>query len=1288
MIRRAPSLASNRAPDCKLTPTFVHQNRFSVLKHEQADPQVDPENDHPSLAAGLAPPERPSLPEPQNVTSDPEAPNPGTRNLEAGNPETQNSETQNSRPLDGRAETSVSDEELPRQLEEPLEYEISNIHLSDHLDELLRFRGKVDGHDAMFLIDSGSSHDFISARFVREHKVQTQALEGIFSVTLADGRTTSESRLRTLPLKVKLADGNEKLTFTVFPMTQYDIILGRPWLTKNNPQINFRTNEVKTGSGGWWTARLTPESYRETPSVELNFISGKQARHALRQGDQGFLAWVSVAEEMSTVSDSDFHQIVDSTSDSSLDERKELLSLLREFSDIFPSDLPSKLPPKRTVNHDIDLSPGSSPPSRPPYRLSKPLMDELQAQLTSLLDKGFIEHSKSPFGAPVFFVKKSDGSFRLVCDWRELNKITIKNEACLPNIDDLFDTIQGSKYFSKLDLRSGYHQVRIREEDVPKTAFNTPLGHFQFKVMGFGLCNAPATFQSLMTQVLRPYLRKFVVVFLDDILIFSSNWREHLDHVRLVLETLRKHQLFCKPSKCLLGALETLYLGHIISGHTIAPDPEKLKAVHDWPVPESISHVRRFLGFANYFRRFLSGYANIAKPLDEITGKNARFQWNKERQVAFETLKTALLTAPVLQLADVSKPFRVYTDASDLALGAVLLQEVDGQWLPVAYASRKLTPAEKNYTITEKETLAVVFALGSWKLYLFKHFDIFTDNQAVLYLRSKSNLNKRESRWAEFLADFHFSMHHLPGKDNPADPLSRLVKDIELEMNNIEFSIDLNPDLAKEISDGYADDPELFHVIKRLKNSSRDVFHDRYVWDDEKQRLYLVESSPVRLCVPRGPVRLQLLEENHDCPFSGHPGRDRTLWNLSRHFYWPHMGRSVKDFVKSCESCQRSKSSRNKVGLLQPLPVPDQPWHHISMDFIMGLPRTPRKNDAVFTFVDRLTKYVLLIPTTSTIDAEGAAQLYVNHVFSTHGLSKSIVSDRDPRFTASFFKKVFAQLGVKLQMSTSNHPQTDGLSERVNRVVEDCLRSFVDHRQSNWDELLPLCQFAINNSYQSSTCESPFFLNSGHHPLTPSSFVDASAGRDFSYDQRPRQWLKDQQDALQTAKDAMKAAQTRQAFYADRGRHDPALNVGDQVLVHRQFLLTPEARDRPSDKLRPRWYGPFKIMEVINNNAFRLELPYYLRSHPVFNVTALKRYHKNELEGRQVEPQPPVTDADGFDRYYVEKILSHRQDRQGLKYLVKWVGYPEATWEPERYLKNELGQDLQPLITYKGHFPH
>lgn len=1251
MSRRVPSLASEGAPEQSTCISALgHRNRFSLLAIDEDDDEDEPEEN-------------------------------GQQQSEHGQDQTPESRNTSNQESSASSTPSIAEPNEKAASSSPAQdtqqYEIGSISLFSHVEELLRFRGRIDGHDAVFLIDSGSTHDFISAEFVRRHGVKTHVVDEHFSVTLADGRTTAETRRCTAPLKVTISNESEQQSFTVFSLMKYDAILGRPWLTKNNPQINYQTNEVKIGSKEPWTARVPTESLREQPAsgIEVNLISGKQARHALRKGDDGFLAWVTAKDPMEG-------RTVDNT-DRNNQERMELFALLEEYKDVFPDELPAALPPRRSIDHRIEILPGSRPPARPPFRLSKPLLDELQTQLGSLLEKGLIEPSRSPFGAPVFFVKKSDGSLRLVCDWRELNKITVKNEACLPNIDDIFDTVQGSKFFTKLDLRSGYNQVRIDEEDVPKTAINTPLGHFQFKVMGFGLCNAPATFQSLMNDVLRPYLRKFVVVFLDDILIFSRSWKEHLEHVHLVLEALRKHQLFGKLSKCLFGATETLYLGHCISGSTIAPDPQKLLAVEGWPIPKNVSQVRSFLGFANYFRRFVPHYAELAKPLDLITGKNSIFSWNEERQQAFEDIKSALVSAPVLRLADVSKPFRVHTDASDTALGAVLFQEHDDCWLPVAYASRKLTPAEKNYTIMERETLAVVFALNSWRLYLFKHFDVFTDNRGVVYLQTKQHLSKRELRWTEFLADFNFSTHHIPGKQNCADSLTR-QGDVTLgaEVYSLEFSLDLHPDYAEEIAKGYDSDPESSHIIRRLSASKDDAFHDRYLWDETRERLYLIESSPARLCVPKGPIRLQLLQENHDCPFSGHQGRDRTFWNLSRHFFWPGMGRSVKEFVKSCESCQRNKSARLKVGLLQPLPVPARPWENLSMDFVMGLPRTDQNHDAIFTFVDRLTKYVHLIPTTSSVDAEGAARLYVDHVFSAHGLSKSIVSDRDPRFTSAFFKEVFALLEVKLQLSTANHPQTDGMTERMNRVIEECLRTFVNHRQTNWDQFLPLCQFAINNSRQASTDESPFFLNSGQHPLTPSSLVDARTNVDST--SPSGEWLKDREEALKTARDAMLAAQARQAFYSDRGRKVLELYVGDKVMVHRDFLVMPEARNRPCDKLRPRWYGPFTVTAQITTNAFKLDLPHQLKCHPVFNITALKKYHQSDFEGRYTDPPPPITDLDGFERYIVEKILAHRRNRRGLQFLVKWVGYPDATWEPEAFLKNEVGDDLVPLQSYKN----
>ena len=1150
--------------------------------------------------------------------------------------------------------------------------------------DLLCLTGLLHNYPARMLIDSGSTHDFVAAEFVQRHNILTQDdSEETLKVVLADGSTSMRPLQKTRRLKLMIGADCEERGFIVYPLSRYDAVLGKPWLSHNNPLINYRTNEVHLG-GQMSTnskpviARSQPQAISvrsDGPLAENLFISAKRARKELRNGATGIIAMVYTAEAESDVTE----YRIDVTGR----EREQLQHLLDEYQAILPKSLPTKLPPNRYVDHEIDVVPGSCPPSRAAYRLPKPELDEMQRQLTSLLEKGFIEPSKSPYGAPVFFVKKADKSLRMVCDWRDLNRITIKNKACLPNADDLFDVIQGSSYFSKLDLHSGYNQVRIHDDDVHKTAINTPFGHFHFRVMGFGLTNAPATFQTLMNDILRPYLRKFVVVFLDDILIFSSTWNDHLEHIRTVFEALRQNQLYCKPVKCQFGSKEIPFLGHRISGSSIAPDPEKLKAVTDWPCPGSVSEVRSFLGFANYFRRYIDHYSDISGPLEEVSGKNSRFAWNKDRQHAFEQLKQALLKAPVLSLANVDLPFRVITDASDHAVAGVLLQQGQDNpgWHPVAYASRKLTSSERNYTAVERETLAVIFALKTWRMYLFKKFELHTDNMGVLYLRTKPQLSKREARWIEFLADYDFTVQHRDGRSNMADPLSRRP---DLQLNGIEFSFDVDPGLAESFTKGYETDPELAPIIKRLKTSNKDAIHDRYRWSESAKRLYLNDSNASRLCVPRGPLRLQLLKENHDCPAAGHTGRDRTYLKLARYFYWPGMSKTVKKFVKTCDRCQRIKGGQSRTGLLQSLPVPSQPWSDISMDFIMGLPLTCRGHNAILTFVDRLTKYVHLIPTTCNVDAEQSARLYIDNIFALHGLSRSIVCDRDPRFTSSFFKEVFSLLGTDIKMSTAHHPQTDGMTERVNRIVEDTLRSFVNHRQNNWDELLRLCEFAINDSYQASVGDTPFFLNHGQHPITPSALVSSGVAQNSSSDVTQCAWLDVRKEALRLARDAMVAAQARQAIYADRGRGEGDLKVGEPVLVHKDFLLTDEARAQPSDKLRHRWFGPFKILQHVAPNAYRLELPTGCRSHPVFNVTALKRYHANTITDRNQPPPPPVTDAVGHTRFIVDEILADRYRGRRRQYLVKWAGYPEPTWEPEENLQNEIGEDLIPLRTFKS----
>ena len=425
------------------------------------------------------------------------------------------------------------------------------------------------------------------------------------------------------------------------------------------------------------------------PAVLVNealFMNTRQAKKELRRGSECIIVKVeAAANQEDSLGGLPALSISDDLDQSKKEQIREIVG---KHERCFPKSLPMRQPPERKVTHEIKVEEGARPPSRPPFRMSSFELDELQKQLQDLLNHGFIEPSSSPYGAPVFFIKKSDGSLRLVCDWRPLNKITIKVQACLPNIEDLFDTLRGAKYFLRLDLKRGYHQVRVNENDAPKTAINTPFGQYQFRVMGFGLTNAPATFMSLMNEVMRPFLRKCVVVFLDDILVFSSSWQEHLDHLESVLSALEEAELFCNGSKRLFAVQRVKFLGHIITAETVAPDPEKLIAVTKWPVRRSVKEVRQFLSFTNFFRRFIQGYSSMSRPLELLTGKYAKFIWSVYHQHAFEKLRTALLEAPVLGLADMTKGFRVVSDASDLAIGAVLLQADEvGEWHPISYLS-------------------------------------------------------------------------------------------------------------------------------------------------------------------------------------------------------------------------------------------------------------------------------------------------------------------------------------------------------------------------------------------------------------------------------------------------------------------------------------------------------------------------------------------------------------------------------------------------------------------------
>ena len=525
-------------------------------------------------------------------------------------------------------------------------------------------------------------------------------------------------------------------------MSEFDVILGMDWLTAYRIVINCERRRVTA---------YTQDGTRVVFQGDKHDIFPQTVYESRCQGQlAGWLASLTLEDEDRP--DLDLPQVV------------------CVYVDVFPDELPG-LPPQRVVDFGIELHPGISPISMTPHRMAPVKLQELRVQLQELLDKGFSIPSTSPWGAPVLFTKKKDKTLRLCIDYQQLNRVMIKNRYPLPRIDDFFDQLRGARVYSKIDLRTGYHQLRVRETDIPKTAFRTRYGHYEFTVMPFGLTNAPAALMDLMHRIFQPYLDQFVVVFVDDILIYSQSEWEHEYHLRIVLQLLRDHPLYEKFSKCEFWLAKVRFLEHVVSASGVSVDPKKVEAVMSWERPKSVFEIRSFLGLAGYYGRFIEDFSRIATPMTRLTRKEVKFEWDDRYEEAFQELKRRLTSAPILIVPNRGQGYTVYCDASRSGLGCVLMQS--GR--VVAYGSRQLKNHEQNYPTHYIELAAVVFALKIWRQYLYgEEFEVYSDHKSLKYIFTQRDLNMRQRRWMEFLEDYDFTLHYHPGKANVvADALSQ-----------------------------------------------------------------------------------------------------------------------------------------------------------------------------------------------------------------------------------------------------------------------------------------------------------------------------------------------------------------------------------------------------------------------------------------------------------------------------------------------------------------------------------
>lgn len=791
-----------------------------------------------------------------------------------------------------------------------------------------------------------------------------------------------------------------------------------------------------------------------------------------------------------------------------------------------------------------------------------------------------------------------------------------------------------------------------------------------------------------MNTLLREFLDKGIIVYLDDILVYTKTREEHLLLLQKLFEKLGDNKFYAKRSKCSFGQDATEFLGHEVSASGIRPLHDKLAAIQSWPKPTSVTEVQQFLGLANYYRRFVPKFAEVSAPLTELTKKTSSIDnWDGSCDKAFADLKHLLTSTPVLRLPDLSQPVYINTDASNFAISAVFQQRgEDGSLHPVLYWSRKLSPAEQNYDTREREMLSIVNIAKTFRHYL-DGATFFTDHDTLKRFQTQKQLTGRLARWMSIVQDLNIEIKHIAGKDNiVADALSRRpdFKDKESSYQPVvdnEYFNGFNNDAelrAPKINpaDGASNTVVNLNSISSTQVSGDMISHlQSYAWREDElltvsndgevfreNNCYKVRVRGEKLFLvpPIDQLRLDIIEQAH--VDAGHAGRAKTYARLREKVFWRGMAKDVQRFCKYCHVCQVNKSSNQpKPGLLHPLPVPEGKFHTVGIDFIVELPVCEGFNCLVVV-IDHLTKYVWAYPCTTALTAAQCADLLYEKLFSIYGLPHTIVSDRDSRFTSSFWEQLMQRLNVKLHRSTAHHPETDGATERANQMIEQLVRCSSAAVGADWVPKLPGILLSLNTNVSRSTGYSPAQLMFGYQPRNVLDLELPTVEQSGTADEVLQKMRSD----LEAAQKHLEQAKADNKRFADRNRRDvPDFTVNDLVLLSTKHLRLTGPR-----KFCPRWVGPFTVLKKVGALSYKLQLPEaYSRLHPVFHVSLLKPYYAADKSVAHIIP--PLLEDDE-ETYEVQAILNHKfvgRPRR-LVFQIYWKGFPleEATWEPPESL--------------------
>jgi hypothetical protein len=964
-------------------------------------------------------------------------------------------------------------------------------------------------------------------------------------------------------------------------------------------------------------------------------------------------------------------------------EREELWDLVQDFKDVFVKELTE---PGRAHYVPHQILTGEHPPlSCSSHRVSPKEQEVISQEVQKMLKAGVIRPSKSNWAFPVVIARKKDGGPRFCNDYRRLNAITKRDSYPLPRIDELLDQLGKAPYRSTFDLAAGYWQIAIREEDKEKTAFITREGLFEYNVLPMGLSNSPATFQRNMNIMLGDSLWNHAVIYIDDLMVYSTTFYEHLNHLRRVLGKVREAGIKIKVTKVFFLRQSTPFLGHLLVEGGIIPNPEKIRAVEEARIPTNRKELQRFLGLASYYRRFVHRFADVAEPLTRLVSKNQEWVWLEEQEEAYQELKRRLISAPILAHPDWKQRFIVQPDASAVAIGAVLAQQQEGREVVIRYASRILSSAERNYSTTERELLAIVWALQEFRPYLFGvHFLLQTDHKALVSMRSMQNPSSRLMRWSLLLQEYDFEIVHKKGKEHTnADALTRapfIQEDLSRRESEGSHSVAVlatggelprseeeiqrkGEGILQRIASLQREDPVLREIIQYLekgdlpedsKRARRIVAEAGQMWIDKEGRLFRQwwpqragqrDNTRQQLVVPE-PLRKEILRSCHDDLLGGHLGFDKVYGKIREHYWWPSMYADTKEWIATCETCQVRKNPRlPKGGDLEPISV-DAIWERLGMDLVGPFPVSYRGNRWILVIIDYLSSWIeaFALPDGS---AESVARVFVEEVICRFGPPMKMTSDQGAQFMGKLLTEITRLLGIRKDSTTPYHPQCDGRAEKAIQMITDILAKYVGENQKDWDLYLPFALAAYRTTPQASTGESPFFLMFGRHPYSP---LDLAVGIPQEKTASIQDFVDRLNEVRELARRNIKWAQGKQATEYNSKVEERSYSVGDLVM-----LLIPAKKKGRSKKLMSFWKGPYVIIDKRGRNNYLLQ--------GVDNPKDIQKTHIDRLKDYRSGMHPA-------GELEVAEVLDEREKDGRKEYLIRWrnLTAKHNQWVAEEHL--------------------